>query len=66
MFQALKTTFKPDIQLAKLSFKTDGGIRSFNDKEHLRKFMTTKAAPPKILKAIMEKMKSIMPQSLIE
>jgi hypothetical protein len=38
---------------AKLSFKIDGSIKVFHDKQKLRQYMTTKPPPHKILQGIL-------------
>ena len=38
---------------ARISFKTDGGIKSFSDKQKLREFSTTKPALQQMLKGLM-------------
>jgi hypothetical protein len=38
---------------AKLSFKTDGAIKVFHDKQKLKQHMTTKLPPKKILQGIL-------------
>ena len=40
------------LDLARISFKTDGEIRSFSDKQKLREFSTTKPALQKVLKGL--------------
>jgi hypothetical protein len=55
VFQALKgNNFSPSIiYLAKLSFKSDGGIKVFHDKQKLKEYVTTKPPLQKILKGIL-------------
>jgi K+/H+ antiporter YhaU regulatory subunit KhtT len=38
---------------SKLSFKIDGAIKIFHDKEKLKQYMTTKSLPQKILQGIL-------------
>ena len=38
---------------AKLPFRIEGEIKSFQDKEKLKEFMNTKPAPQEILKGIL-------------
>jgi len=38
--------------LARISFKTDGEIKSFSDKQKLKEFSTTKPALQQILKGL--------------
>ena len=40
------------LYLAKISFKIDGKIKSFSDKQKLRKFSTTKSPLQKMLKGL--------------
>jgi hypothetical protein len=44
--------FSPKI-LTKLSFKIDGGIKIFHNKQKLKQYMTTKPPLQKILKGIL-------------
>jgi hypothetical protein len=55
VFQALnKNDFNPRILYpAKLSFKIDGAIKVFHDKQKLRQYMTTKPPLQKILQGIL-------------
>ena len=55
IFQALKeNSLQPRLMYpAKLSFKIDGEIRYFHDKEHLRNFVNTKPALQRILHNIL-------------
>ena len=41
------------VYLARISFKTDGEIKSFSDKQKLREFSTTKSALQQMLKGLM-------------
>ena len=41
------------LYLARISFKIDGGIKSFSDKQKLREFSTTKQALQQMLKGLM-------------
>jgi vacuolar-type H+-ATPase catalytic subunit A/Vma1 len=41
------------LYLAKLSFKIDGAIKVFHDKQKLKQYMTTKPSPQKILQGIL-------------
>jgi hypothetical protein len=54
VFQALKTNnFSPRILYpAKLSFKIDGGIKVFHNKQKPKQYMTTKPPLQKVLKGI--------------
>jgi hypothetical protein len=51
VFQALnENNFYPRILYpAKLSFKVDGAVKVFHDKQKLKQYMTTKPPLPKIL-----------------
>jgi len=40
------------VYLARISFKTDGEIKSFSDKQKLREFSTTKSALQQMLKGL--------------
>ena len=40
------------LYLARISFKIDGGIKSFSDKQKLREFSTTKQALQQMLKGL--------------
>jgi hypothetical protein len=74
VFQALnENNFNPRILYqAKLSFKIDGAIKIFHDKQILKQYMTTKSPLQKILQGILhtehkskqnqERMESIKPQ----
>ena len=42
------------LYLAKISFKIDGEIKSFSDKQKLREFSTTKPALQQMLKGLMQ------------
>jgi hypothetical protein len=55
VFQALnENNFNPRILYpAKLSFKIDGTIKVFHDKQKLKQYMTTKPALQKILQGIL-------------
>jgi hypothetical protein len=55
VFQALnENNFKPRILYpAKLSFKIDGAIKVFHDKQKLKQYMTTKPPLQKILLGIL-------------
>jgi hypothetical protein len=55
VFQALnEDNFNPRIlYLAKLSFKTDGAIKVFHDKQKLKQYMTTNSPLQKILQGIL-------------
>jgi hypothetical protein len=55
VFQALnKNNFNPRILYsAKLSFKIDGAIKVFHDKQKLKQYMTTKPPLQKILQEIL-------------
>jgi hypothetical protein len=55
IFQALnENNFNPRILFpAKLSFKIDGAIKVFHDKQKLKKFVTTKPPLQKILQGIL-------------
>jgi hypothetical protein len=55
VFQALnENNFNPRILYpAKLSFKIDGAIKVFHDKQKLKQFMTTKPTLQKILQGIL-------------
>jgi hypothetical protein len=55
VFKALKeNNFSPRILYpAKLSFKIDGGIKVFHDKQKLKQYMTTNPPLQKILKGIL-------------
>jgi hypothetical protein len=57
MFWALnENNFNPRILYpAKLSFKTDGAIKIFHDKQKLKQYMTTKPPLQKILQGILQK-----------
>jgi hypothetical protein len=57
VFQALKeNNLSPRIPYpAKLSFKIDGGIKIFHDKQKLKQYMTTKPPLQKILKGILHR-----------
>jgi hypothetical protein len=55
VFQALnENNFNPRILYpAKLSFKIDGAIKIFHDKQKLKQYMTTKPPLQKILQGIL-------------
>ena len=55
IFKVLKRkTLQPRLlYLARISFKTDGEIKSFSDKQKLREFSTTKPALQPMLKGLM-------------
>jgi hypothetical protein len=55
IFQALnENNFNPRIlYTAKLSFKIDGGIKVFHDKQKLKQYVTTKPPLQKILQGIL-------------
>jgi hypothetical protein len=55
IFQALnENNFNPRIlYLAKLSFKIDGTIKVFHDKQNLKQYMATKAPLQRILQGIL-------------
>jgi hypothetical protein len=55
VFQALnENNFKPSILYpAKLSYKIDGAIKVFHDKQKLKQYMTTKPPVQKILQGIL-------------
>jgi hypothetical protein len=55
VFQALnENNFNHSILYpAKLSFKIDGEIKVFHDKQKLKQYMTTKPPPQKILQGIL-------------
>jgi hypothetical protein len=55
VFQASnENNFNPRIlYLAKLSFKIDGAIKDFHDKQKLKQYMTTKPPLQKILQGIL-------------
>jgi hypothetical protein len=55
LFQALKeNNFSPKILYpTKLSFKINGGIKVFHDKQKLKQYMTTKPPLQKILKGVL-------------
>jgi hypothetical protein len=57
IFQALnENNFNPRILYpAKLSFKIDGTIKVFHDKQKLKQYMTTKAPLQKILQGILHR-----------
>ena len=42
------------LQLARISFKIDGEIKSFSDKKNLREFSTTKPALQQMLKGLIQ------------
>ena len=42
------------LYLARISFKVDGEIKSFSDKQKLRKFTTTKSALQQMLKGLIQ------------
>jgi hypothetical protein len=49
-----ENNFSPRIlYLAKLSFKIEGGIKIFHNKQELKQYMTTKLPIKKILKGIL-------------
>jgi hypothetical protein len=56
VFQALnENNFNPRIlYLTKLSFKIDGAIKIFHDKQKVKQYMTTKPALQKILQGILD------------
>jgi hypothetical protein len=56
VFQALiENNINPRIlYLAKLSFKVDGTIKVFHDKQKLKQYMTTKPLLQKILQGILK------------
>jgi hypothetical protein len=55
VFQVLNdNNFSPEIlYTAKLSFKIDGAIKVFHDKQKLKQYMTTKPPLQKILQGIL-------------
>jgi hypothetical protein len=55
IYQALRVNnFHPRLlYLAKLSFKIDGEIKTYQDKYRLKQFMTSKPALQRILKGIL-------------
>ena len=54
IFKVLKRKYLQPrfLYLARISFKTDGEIKSFSDKQKLREFSTTKLALQQMLKGI--------------
>ena len=54
IFKVLKwKTLQPRLQYpARISFKTDGEIKSFSDKQKVREFSTTKPALQQMLKGL--------------
>ena len=42
------------VQLARISFKTDGEIKHFSDNQKLREFSTTKPGLPQMLKGLIQ------------
>ena len=57
IFKVLKgKNWQPRLQyLASISFKTDGEMKSFSDKQKLRKFSTTKQVLQQMLKGLILK-----------
>ena len=56
IFKALSENMQPRILYpARLSFRIDGEIRTFQDQQKLTKFITTKTALHEILRGVLEK-----------
>ena len=54
IFKVMKgKNLQPLLYLARISFRCDGEIKSFTDKQKLREFSTTKPAPQQMLKELL-------------